>query len=112
VAMRFARGAVGDSDGERGEALPEAASGLGEWLRQLAGGDPEVGAALTIVLAAPTDQTRVGLLGNVLAARSDADPALAGQLRSLVDSAPHAGMDPDLYGLFVMKRGEVPVTAP
>jgi hypothetical protein len=95
--MRFARSAAEESDGGRGEALPEASSSLVEWLRQLADRDPEVGAALTIVLAAPTDQTRIELLGNILAARSDADPTLAGQLRNLADSASQAGMDLDLY---------------
>jgi hypothetical protein len=97
AAMRFARSAAAEPDGGRGEALPEASSSLVEWLRQLADRDPEVGAALTIVLAAPTDQTRIELLGNILAARSDADPTLAGQLRNLADSASQAGMDLDLY---------------
>ena len=97
VAIRIARSAVERSDGISGEGLPEATGSLDEWIRELADTDPEVGAALTIVLAEPTDETRVELLGKILAARLDADSALAGQLRDLTGSVLQAGMDRDLY---------------
>ena len=97
VAMGFARSAVEKSNGISGEGMPEVTGSLVEWIRKLADTDPEVGAALTIVLAAPTDETRVELLGKIVAARLDADPALAGQLHDLTGSVLQAGMDRDLY---------------
>jgi hypothetical protein len=44
-----------------------------------------------MVQAKPDDQTRVQLLGQILAARLEADPGLAEELRELVGQADKAG---------------------
>jgi hypothetical protein len=46
--------------------------------------DQEAGAAVTLVMADPTDSTRMDLLTRVLAARAEADPVLAEGLRDLI----------------------------
>ena len=53
-------------------------------LGEVAGRDPEVGAAVTLVMADPTDRTRLEVLTGVLAARAEADPVLAERLREVI----------------------------
>jgi len=91
AAMTFASKIIEAAHGGTGQLHSGAAVRLVGFVQELAGRDREVGAAVTIVTADPADPTRVDLLARVVAARAEADPVLAGQLRELVHGAREAG---------------------
>jgi hypothetical protein len=91
AAGLFAKKMLEEAGSQAGKALSTATSRLVAWLRRHGDEDPETGAALIMVQAEPADPARVELLGQVLAARAEADPELARQLRQLVGEADRAG---------------------
>lgn len=97
VAMRIARSAAEECDGKSSEGLTEITGTPAEWIQQFSGADAEIHAALTLVLAAPADETRIELLSKILASRMEDNPAWAEQLRDLGIRALQSGMALDLY---------------
>ena len=91
AAGLFAKKLVEEAGGQAGKGLSATAGRLVAWIRRRGVEDPETGAAVTMVQVKPTDPTRVDLLGQVLAARIQADPALAQELAELVGDAEQAG---------------------
>ena len=61
------------------------------FVQELAGRDQEVGAAVTIVTADPTDPSRVDLLARVIDARAKVNSVLAERLQELVQGVQEAG---------------------
>jgi signal transduction histidine kinase len=91
--------------GARGEPEPVLRSGtamrLDSLLGELASRDQETGAAVTLVVADPADPARREVLTSVLAARAEADPVLAEELRDVVhgveeDEELRVGLERDL----------------
>ena len=91
AATLFATKMAEEAGSQAGKGLSAAAGRLVAWLRGKGQQDPETGAALTMVQAAPADQARIDLLAQVLATRANADPAFAKQLGELVGGAHQAG---------------------
>ncbi len=91
AAGMFAKKLLEEAGGQAGKALSAATGRLVAWLCRTGEEDSETAAALTMVQARPADPTRVELLGQVLAARAQADPELASQLAELVGQAEQAG---------------------
>jgi hypothetical protein len=91
AAALFAKKVAEELGSQAGKSLSAAASRLVEWLRGKGGEDVETGAAMTMVQANPKDQTRIDLLGQVLADRAGKEPEFAEQLQRLVGEAEHAG---------------------
>jgi hypothetical protein len=84
TAALFAKKLVEETGGQTGKGLSAAAGRLIAWIRRRGAEDPETGAAVTMVQAKPDDPVRVDLLGQVLAARVNGDPALAEELADLL----------------------------
>ena len=87
----FATKALEETGSQAGRELSAAAGRLVAWLRRSGAEDIETGAALTIVEADPGDQSRVDLLGKILAARVAADHHLEQQLQEHVTDVQQAG---------------------
>jgi hypothetical protein len=91
AAALFAKKVVEELGSQAGKSLSAAAGRLVEWLRRRGDEDSETAAALTMVQTRPNDQTRIGLLRQVLADRAAREPEFAEQLQRLVGEADHAG---------------------
>jgi len=91
AAALFAKKMVEESGTQVGKGLSSAVGRLVTWLRHRGSKDAEIGAAMTMVHADPTDQARVELLARVLADRVTSEPGIAQELLELVDQTRQAG---------------------
>ena len=91
AAMTYASKVVQAAHGGTDQMLSGAGLRLVGFVQELAGRDQEVGAAVTIVTADPTDPSRVDLLARVIDARAKVDSVLAERLQELVRGVQEAG---------------------
>jgi hypothetical protein len=91
AATLFATKMIEEAGSETGKGLSAAAGRLITWLRGKGREDPETGAAMTMVQAAPTDPGRIDLLAQVRTTRAAGDQGFAAELRDLVGRAQQAG---------------------
>jgi TPR repeat protein len=91
AAMTYASKVVQAAHGGTDQMLSGAGLRLVGFVQELAGRDQEVGAAVTIVTADPTDPSRVDLLARVIDARAKVDSVLAERLQALVRGVQEAG---------------------
>lgn len=91
AAGLFAVKLLEEAGSQTGKALSAAVGRLAAWVRRRGERDAETGAAVTMVVADPTDQRRIELLGRILGARATADPEFGQELVELVAQARQAG---------------------
>jgi hypothetical protein len=91
AAALFATKAVEGAGSKAGEALTAIVGRLVDLVRHKAKEDKALEGALIVVDDDPSDETRIGMLGKLLAKRAAADPVFARELLALVDEANAAG---------------------